>query len=255
MSDLFTESLQKLFPDGGVWEAKYREGDFKKLLQGLAIEFQRARDEGEKIPLDVFPDTTEMIDEWEFALGLPEAILTEALRRSRIDSRWKNFTKGSMQELFMEAVFYNSGIDVNVRVLNPGEDPRPYLVPSGVAVFNRVGSRYNATDVRMGNAFDSGIDAFLLVNGDVVQMVQSFLARYDVFQYNQLQYGEIGPPIRQPVDYFIPSNTDFWGMIYIIEDFNGMVKEIPAELEETFFDIAYQTKPLHMWAVARVKFV
>jgi hypothetical protein len=254
--DLILKSIQSLFPKGAVWTGLWKDGDFKNQLAGISVEFARVKEAGDQIPYDFFPDTTELLDEWEEAFNLSDSsLLTEDERRARIQSRWEMFGKGSMQEANMEALFLASGFNVNVRVLDPGEDPRVYLVPSGIAVYNRLGARYNATDALWGNAFDSGINAFLLVNGGNTVMVPNFVSQYNKVQWNQTQYGEIGPPIRQGKSYTIPSNTDFWGMIYIIEGLDGNTAQIPATLQESFFALAYQLKPLNMWAVARVKFV
>ncbi len=64
--------LEKLFPRGLAWN-KQDGSTFSKFLKALAIELAEIECEGLRFIDEAFPDTTtELLPEWEKALGLPD---------------------------------------------------------------------------------------------------------------------------------------------------------------------------------------
>jgi len=247
-------SIKELLPDGPAWEGK-TSGQMGKFLDGLDEEYERLIEKCLKITNDFFPDTTTVPERWESAFSLPQGIgLTLEQRRARLESRWRILSTGTMQPEIMEEIFALSGFsDVRVRVLRPYEDPRPYVVGSGVSVYGRVGAEYGTSAARFG-ASDAD-KAIILANPDGFSLEKSYNNSFGSVIWGTDIFGTFDGYYVQPVVYSIPNNQAFWGLLYIIEHVDGSIYEVDGALRDVFLQLAYFMKPLHMWGIARVRFV
>jgi hypothetical protein len=223
--------LQNLMPYGFAWQGK-TDGYMSQLLAGLSEEFTRLRDKAYRLGSALFPQTTQYIPEWEFEFALPDAPeLNETDRRNRLDGRWAMVTQGSMQSDNMEFIFALSGIDLVARPLAPGENPFGYFILDGQAFYGNLLSMYGR--VQYGDGFPiAEPDNQLLING----------GSFNYFE-DPAQAGGL-----------IPSDSDFWPMIYILEDEFGNPLDLPLSYRSMLYDIIYATKPAHMWCILRVNF-
>ena len=228
---IVTKMLQSLMPRGFAWQGRI-DGDMAKLLEGLAEEYCRLRAKAYRLGSALFPQGTAYLDEWEFEFALPEASsLTEEDRRGRIDGRWAMISQGSMQSNNMEFIFSISGIDLVARPLNAGENPFEYFILDGQAFYGNLLAQYGRT--RYGDTFPIATpDNQLLINGGSSN-----------FNVDPADAGGL-----------IPSDSDFWGMIYVLEGPNGEVLQLPFAKRQVLYDIIYATKPAHMWCILRVNF-
>ena len=250
------KSLQVLFPEGSAWETKYRN-DFEKFLDGKAKEFLRQKERNDQITLNFFPDTTELLAEWIEIMGFPiNPLLTEAQERARIKGRWRSLSVGTMQAANMLEIFNLSGINnIRIRNLGLGEDPRTFFVGTGAGVYGRVTAEYGDLATMFGKT-DAADQCYLLVNCGVDEMYKIMDAMYGKSMYGSgIMYGEYTGYGRKSIEYDIPSDPDYFGLFYIIESDTGDIAEIQTNLRETFFQLACSTKPVHMWAILRVRFV
>jgi hypothetical protein len=73
-----TESLARYLPPGRLFASKFnRQKDLYLFLRGLAGELQRANNLLREYNIQYYPDeTTDFLDEWEQALGLPDDCFT-----------------------------------------------------------------------------------------------------------------------------------------------------------------------------------
>jgi len=224
--------LQNLMPRGSAWKG-VQDGFMLKLLTGLSKEYGRLREKAYKLGNALFPQVSEYIPEWEYEFQLPTAPgLNPVDRKNRVFGRWAMITQGSMQSDNMEFIFSLSGIDLVARPLDAGENPNGYFLLEGQAFYGNLLSQYGRT--RYGDVFPIATpDNQLLINGGS-------------FDY------AVDPAIAGAL---IPSDSDFWGMLYVLEGEGGQVLEIEAKYREVFYDIVYATKPVNMWAIARVNFI
>jgi hypothetical protein len=74
--------------------------------------------------LDILPETTRQIAEWEQQFGLSTPLPTDAERRDRLDARWK--LKGGQGPGYIEAQLQSNGFDVYVHEWwDPADKPPP----------------------------------------------------------------------------------------------------------------------------------
>lgn len=257
--NLLKESLLKLFSDGTAWESRFRtEVDFNKFIDGISKEFAKAKERNDQIPLNFFPETTELLEEWIETFALPiNPLLTEAQERARLIGHWRGLSKGSMQSANMEEIFALSGFDIRVRILTTGEDPRDFFIGTGKAVFGRATAEFGDEDVRFGN-IDADMEANLVVNcglDQTIKVMRTMFGKPDVIFGSNYLFGESDGYIRIPVHYDITNDDRFWGMYYIIEGPTGDPVQVQANLQDTFNLLICLTKPVHMHAIVRSKIV
>lgn len=223
--------LQKLLPYGFAWQGK-TDGYMSQLIEGLSQEFIRLTNKAYRLGSALFPKETSYIDEWEFEFALPVAPgLSEDDKRNRLDGRWAMVTQGSMQSDNMEFIFSLSGINVVARPLAPGENPFGYFILEGQAFYGNLLAMYGRVAYGAGFTIAQSPNQ-LLING----------GSFDYFE-DQAQAGGL-----------IPSDPDFWGMFYVIEDEFGNPLDLPLSYASMLYDIVYATKPAHMWCILRVDF-
>jgi len=236
-------------PDGPAWDGR----NTAKLLGVIDAEHDRCIDYAGAVHSDFNPYTTDMLDEWERTFSLPGgSYLTDSQRRIRLAGRWAMLSTGTMSKTSMERIFTESGFNVIVRVLAVGEDPRPWFTSAGPSAFNRVGARFSATGVRFGNS-GIGMRPYLLVNKSQYRVDTTYDNFYGTGQYGFQQMGKIASQSITPVEYNLPDEQSLWGCLFVIESPTGAYAEIPYARLNDFFELAYMIKPLHMWAIARVK--
>lgn len=69
--------LARYLPTGPAWQCAFEPtANVYKLLQGLAVEWQRLEDARLTLKQEIMPDTTTLfLNEWESALGIPDGCL------------------------------------------------------------------------------------------------------------------------------------------------------------------------------------
>jgi hypothetical protein len=116
------ESIKNLFPISKVFQL-FNDNDKRKLIKGMSILPENIRHELELAYLDLFPDSTRFLGQWEtvFAILFKEEELEK--RRDILDSLWK-INKGGQSPLFMEDMLRK--IDDDIRVIEniPVRNPR-----------------------------------------------------------------------------------------------------------------------------------
>jgi hypothetical protein len=257
--NLLKESLLKLFPDGSAWESRFRnETDFNKFIDGISKEFARAKEKSDQIPLNFFPETTELLEEWIQTFAMPEnPLLTDTQERARLEGHWRGLSKGSMQSANMEEIFALSGFNIRARILTTGEDPRDFFIGTGKGVYGRATAEYGDQDTRYGN-IDATEEAKLVVNcflDQTIKIMRTMYGKTNVIYGSNYLYGESDGYIREPVEYQITDDDRLWGMYYVIEGPTGDPVQIQANLKDTFDLLICLTKPVHMHCIVRSKII
>lgn len=257
--ELLRESLLRLFPDGSAWESRFRtETDFYKFIDGISKEFARQKEKNDQIPLNFFPETTELLAEWIDTFKLPpNPNLTEAQEKGRLEGHWRGLSQGSMQSANMEEIFSLSGFEIRVRILTTSEDPRDFFIGTGKGVYGRATAEYGDQDTMYGN-IDADQEAELVVNCELAESIKAMRTMYgktNVIYGSNYLYGESDGYIRVPKTYEITDDDRFWGGYYVIEGPTGDPVNVQANLKDTFDLLICLTKPLHMHCIVRSKIV
>ena len=121
MSYIVEKSTERLMPHGWCWNGA-RIGAIKELTNGLSVDIDRGRIDGENIVRDYYSDTTTFLNEWEKILALPPVdSLTDAQRRNRIQAARSLYPTNTFTG---QASFINlSGFNVRVIPLEIAQDP------------------------------------------------------------------------------------------------------------------------------------
>lgn len=112
----YTQALQKLLPNGSLWEFE-DDSDISKLLLGLSQEFGRIDERGKLLLIESLPSMVDtLLEAWETDLGLPDDCsssgLTLAERKAAVNQKYKLF--GSQSREFLIAMAAALGITVTI---------------------------------------------------------------------------------------------------------------------------------------------
>lgn len=223
------KSLSSAFPSGTIaWEGM-GSGAQRELSDGLAVQIEKQKENGENIKNDFYPDSTDLFLEWEDTFRLPTGIfLTDQQRRDRLKASWSKESVASYTG--MNDNYALSGFDVVARPIAPGEDPR--LI----------------SDVDM-----------IYVNGRPGASIKNYIAKCGVMRTGQLSQssrcGAFSGSVIVPPVITIPDDDWTWPLLYVIEGPGGSVASVPGELREAFEFLTYKIKPLFMWGISRVSYV
>lgn len=130
---IFFRLFTHLLPRARAWRLTV-EKKLRRFIVGFAEGFgPDAREFVDLILLDVFPETTRQLSEWESQFGLTAGTLTESERRERLAGAWT--ATGGQSPRYIEDVLRAAGFDVYVHEwFAPGSlypptprDPNLYL--------------------------------------------------------------------------------------------------------------------------------
>lgn len=219
------QALKQLMPKGYNWSG-VESGVISEILQGLSKQMERDSDYSDLILNNYLPFDTEFYTEQEEMFRLPTTNITNDQRLERIKSSWSNIAPTTYTG-FNELLALNGFDDIVARPLTIGEDPT--LITDYYKLFTNgiLGSIINDYDTALGRAIlgaDSGTSNLAQYTGS---------AEY---------YPEI----------IIPSDSNLWGMIFVLEATDGTVAEINDNLKSSFEFLIYKMKPLFMMGIARV---
>lgn len=259
------KSFLSTFPKGQIAWSGLQDGTQKEISDGLALQVDRDRKNGQGIITDFFPDSTTLLEEWEYTFRLPTGkLLTVEQRKARLAASWTKKSPASYTG--MNEIYELSGFDLIARPLLPTEDPRDiieesadvleYLAVCGAARCGQLSesSRCGAFQIIEGTA-----DPLVFANGRPGDLVKNYITKCGVSRCGQLQTssrcGNFEGSRILPPDITIPDDDVWWPLIYIIEGKDGGFAQVPAELEEAFIFLTYKIKPLFMWAIAKAEFI
>jgi uncharacterized protein YmfQ (DUF2313 family) len=113
VSTLFLRQFEHLLPSGRAWRLTVGK-TLRKFFEGLAAGAPpAARAFIDSVYLDLLPDTTRELPEWERQFGIFVAATdTEAQRRQRIDAEWK--ATGGQSPHYLQTILQAAGFEVFV---------------------------------------------------------------------------------------------------------------------------------------------
>lgn len=121
-ADDFKCVLGALLPPGGAWPIE-GDSDLQKMIAAIAEEFARIDLRAEQLILEIDPRTaTELLNEWEEALGLPDPCITGTLTfAERRQNAYVAYTlRSAPSDEWLISVAKNIGFDITITNPSPG---------------------------------------------------------------------------------------------------------------------------------------
>lgn len=118
---LFLRVFKHLLPRAKAWRLTI-DKTLRQFFAGLAPIGDDVKNAADCAYLDLFPQSTRRLSEWEQQFNLPNSSLTEQERRDRLDAAWK--ATGSLSPRYLQDTLQALGFDVYVHEWwEPGSEP------------------------------------------------------------------------------------------------------------------------------------
>jgi hypothetical protein len=256
--------IRHLLPRARAWTVTV-DKQLRQFIQGLAAGlesdgvFVGPKDFVDNVYLDLFPDTTRYLSDWESQFGITYTEnLTEAQRRSRLAGVWSE--TGGQSPSYIQNALQARGFDVYVH------DWWQMLDMSDVGVMGD-GSE-------MGDGTMMGVEISTLEPRDpndvLTDNTKLLTNRLQIILPNQVMVGRVGNrvgvsgievgaingslAVEQYVD--IPTDSDYWYyMMYIGGENYGDVAQIPAERQKEFEEAVLKLRPTQLWVGLIVEYI
>lgn len=120
---MFLRIFKHLLPNARAWRITV-DKKLRQLFEGLSGVGPDVKTFFDEVWLDIFPETTRDLDEWEKQFGLRDTGITEQERRDRLDATWKAL--GGQDPRYIQDTLRGAGFDVYVHEWwEPGTEPIP----------------------------------------------------------------------------------------------------------------------------------
>jgi len=234
-----------LLPRAKSWRLTI-EKQLRQFFVGLSTFPADAREFIDLVWLDIFPQETRELDQWESEFGLPDTGLTEQERRNRLDATWQ--AQGGQDPTYIQETLQNAGFPVYVHEWwVPGSEP---AVDSPAAATPRnptttlVAPAYALVNplLRITRNYISYFDGGALPNKNQFGKSDSQFGRFDA-----LNYGEVG--------YTIPTDASTWPyFLYIGDSTFPNLATVDAARQEEFEALVLKVCPAQQWLGILVQF-
>lgn len=108
----FLRLYQHLLPDGRAWRTTV-DKRLRQFFQGLTVVPDDVKGTADSVWLDLLPDTTDKLADWERQFGLPGSVVGESDRRQRLAATWRSLA-GGQDPRYIQDTLQASGFDVYV---------------------------------------------------------------------------------------------------------------------------------------------
>jgi hypothetical protein len=120
----FLRLYQHLLPDGRAWRTTINKR-LRQFFEGLTVIPDEVKQSADSVWLDLLPDTTDKLSDWERQFGLPGNVIDEAARRQRLAATWRSLV-GGQSPRYIQDTLQASGFDVFVHEWwEPSTPPTP----------------------------------------------------------------------------------------------------------------------------------
>lgn len=120
---IFLRVFKHLLPRARAWRLTV-DKKLRKFFEGLSGVSEEIKTYLDGVWLDIFPQDTRELSDWENQFGLPSTGLTEQQRRDRLAAAWK--ASGGQSPKYIQDTLRANGFDVYVHEWwEPGTEPTP----------------------------------------------------------------------------------------------------------------------------------
>ena len=117
---MFLRIFKHVLPNARAWQITV-DKKLRQFFQGLTGLGSDVKTYVDEVWLDIFPQTTRQLDEWDQQWGLPSVTLTTQERRDRLDAAWKAL--GGQSPKYIQDTLQGAGFNVFIH---------EWFVPQGV---------------------------------------------------------------------------------------------------------------------------
>lgn len=237
-----------LLPRAKAWRITFVDKFLRKYFEGLTDLPYQIKIFFDLIWLDIFPQTTRCLDEWETQWGLPNNGLTEQQRRDRLDAAWQAL--GGQSPRYIQDTLQNNGFDVYVHEWwVPGTE-------AAVDVKACATARDPVTILGVGAAYP-------LVN-KVTTITREYIAQFggtsgadDIqFGLDDAQFGRFDDLIFSQKQYEIPTDMDKWPyFLYFGDAVFPNFASVPVARKDEFETLLLKICPAQQWLGILVNYV
>ena len=250
----FFNLFQHLLPRGKAWSIIV-DKPLRRLFDGLSVAAREVVKFVDLAYLDVFPDTTRKLDDWERQFNLPNPGLTDQVRRDRLTARWR--ARGGQSRLYIQETLQAAGFPVWVhewfspsdqayRLGNTSARAGNILVQLGNTRGGTVSTRNPQLYVRSDGTV---IDYEFELGTTLAELGESDMELGAVDnQVGYLLVNKIFNNAGNRVEYAVPSDRTEWPYVMYVGGFTfpNSVTIDPLRREE-FEDLLLSIAPGHLW--------
>mgnify|MGYP000604450951 CR=1 FL=1 len=232
--------IKHLLPNGRAWSLTINKA-LRRFFNGLTGVSSDYKDFNDKVLLDIFPETTRQLSEWEAQFALPNVGLTESARRARLAGAWQS--QGGQTVGYIQKTLQDAGFDVYVHEFSPTFPPAGANYCPGIYVPTIVLDPTSTDPVPpLGYALPNG----------TVQTTQTLtcLAGEDHMEAGEelAEAGEFEGYEEEKTPHQIPATVAEWPyFLYIGAEIFGDLAPIPSDRRAEFEALALQIKPAQHW--------
>lgn len=270
---IFLRIFKHLLPNARAWRVTV-DKKLRQFFEGLSGVGGDVKEFFDGVWLDIFPETTRELDEWEKQFGLRNTEITEQERRDRLAATWKAL--GGQDPRYIQDTLRGAGFDVYVHEWwEPGTEPAPgvkqCVTPrnplmwlrrefTGVALLVECGE----ADALCGEAFAEAGNSlqplgyplvnkvFTTVPDEIVLCGEAVAGagEADALCGNYFKFKEI---LRE---YIVPNNPDRWPyFLYIGGETFGTLAQVEPNRRDEFESLCLKICPAQQWLGILVEYV
>ncbi|BAV81064.1 hypothetical protein [Vibrio phage CKB-S1] len=231
--------IRHLLPRGRAWLITL-DKPMRKFFAGLGQTFDDIRTHLQLALLDVWPNGTRALDEWERQFGLPTVNISEEDRRTRLAAAWAPAVGQGLDTV--QAALQAAGF--NVYVHNwwvPGTEPAPGTQGAPTArdpgiLLSNAQARQARVDA--GEALAEAGEPLALAGNSLIDPPPPL--GFILVNIIQTDAGR--------VEYDVPTDpAHFPHVIYIGAETFGEYADVPRERQEEFEALCLRLRPAHKW--------
>jgi hypothetical protein len=267
MIDLFFRIFQHLLPRSRAWSIVIEKTlrNFFEGLTGLPTDFKAFIDQ---IYLDVFPDVTRQLSEWETQFGIVNPASLEADRRDALQASWAR--GGGMGSDTLQDTLQAAGFPLFVHdawYFTPAKairNPNLYLVDSDTSIVYTAecGVPLAQCGELTAQCGDTSTPTGVLLVNKIVRRFLDYTASVSCGEV-AAECGEVAASMGDNTGftsglkpYFIPSDPNLWPYFwYAGAEVFGDSVQIPTDRKEELETLVLKIGPTHLWAGLMVDYV
>lgn len=262
---IFSRVVRHLLPNARAWRLVFGK-KLSALFDGLAASGDAAKLFFDQVYLDLFPQETRELDEWERQFALPDTGLNEQARRDRLAAAWR--AVGGQDPWYIQDTLRARGFDVYVHEWwEPGTEPalgvKGCAVPRNPLLWIRREFTELLAQVECGEPLAQCGEEFAAsgnsINPRGYPLVNKIIQTVpDILTLCGEELAACGEPtaaagnysgFREEVrDYIVPRDPAKWPyFLYIGAETFGPTARVPASRREEFEALCLKICPAQQW--------
>lgn len=270
----FLRLYQHLLPDGRAWRTTINK-KLRQFFEGLTVIPDGVKESADSVWLDLFPETTDKVSDWERQFGLSGNVVEDADRRARLAATWRSLV-GGQSPRYIQDTLHASGFDVYVHEWwEPSTPPTPGSPGNPTARNPLLWLRREFTKVNLlvecgeatalcGEPFAEAGNSLEPLGYPLVNKIRQTVPNLVALCGEEI--AEAGEPemlcgnyfefIDTLKEYIVPSDPDRWPyFLYIGGETFGELAQIDPKRRDEFEALCLKICPTQQWLGILVEYV